>query len=117
MALLTTNKLSEGQGTNITTASAASGGDTFTYTANTMLYIVNSGGSASTITIPVITATSFILGTGNVTKTDIVMSLAGGANAILDCRSVAYRNQVGTVSVTYSSETSINVSPFEIDRV
>ena len=117
MALLTTIKLSEGNGTAITTSSAASGGDTFTYTSNTMLYIVNAGGTASTITISVQTPNSFLLGTGILTKSDIVMSLAGGANAILDCRSIAYRGTLGLVSVSYSSETSISLAPFETDRV
>lgn len=117
MAFLTTIKLTEAQGTNITTTAASATGDTFTYTNNTMLYIVNSSGVAVDVTIQAINATSFLPGTGNLIKNNIVMSLAGGANAILDCRSIAYRGNIGLVDVAYSDDAGITLAPFEIDRV
>jgi len=117
MAFLTTIKLSEGQGTAIITTAAAAEGDTFTYTNNTMLYIVNSGSTSINVTIQVVDPSSFLPGTGNLTKSNIVMSLAGGANAILDCRSTAYRGNLGLVSVEYSTETSLTLAPFQIDRI
>lgn len=117
MAFLTTIKLVEAQGTSIITTAASATGDTFTYSNYTMLYIVNSSGTSVDITIAVVDATRFMPGTGNLIKSNIVMSLAGGDNAILDCRSIAYRGNTGLVSITYTDETSITLAPFELDRV
>lgn len=117
MALLTTIKLVEAQGSTITTTTATAGGDTFTYSNNTMLYVTNSSGASVDVTISVVDTTSFLPGTGNLTKSDIVISVADSTVAILDCRSPAYRNSTGLVSVSYSTETNITLAPFEIDRI
>ena len=69
-----------------------------------MLYVTNDSGSDVTVTIAVATASSFVPGTGNLTKSDIVATVADGTVAILDPRSIAYRSALnGSVTVTYSA--------------
>ena len=120
MTLLTTITLEEAAGTTVTTTSAnsdSSGGDTFTYNNNTMLYVANASGSSVTVTIAVQNASAFIPGAGTLTKADIEATVADGTFAILDSRSVSYRDTSGLVNVAYSSDTSVTVAAIEADRV
>jgi len=139
MAFLASLILSEGKGTTISTTPAGSGDawktltdtwenntdtwvsgsleDTFSYNDKTMFYVNNGSIFSIDVTIAAVQKNNFLPGTGNLTKNNIVASVAPGTTAILDCRAISYKGTDGLVSISYSDNTDTGVVPLQIDRV
>lgn len=110
MATLTVNNALEGDGLDLTLASAAGGGDLYEWSNSTLLYVQNDDASPTTITITPTTASHKNNNVGTTAKATIAHAVAANSVAIIDTRSSAFRNSSNQVSVTYSSVTSLSVA-------
>ena len=110
MAQLTVIALNEGNGTDIIYTAAATGGDTFAWSGNTLFQVVNSGASSIDVTIAPAISNYTQQGIGELSKATIQHSVAAGGTATLDTRSRAFLGGGGQVQVTYSDVTSVTVA-------
>lgn len=117
MAALTIRTPSEGDSTDLTFESAASGGDTYKWSRNTVLLVNNGSGGSITVTINAGTSSYEVPGVGNLSKSNISGSVANSAIALIDTRSEAFRGSSGNVSVSYSDNTSVTVSAVKLEQV
>lgn len=110
MTLLTVNDAAEGDGVDLTFASANGGGDTYTWSRNTVFIVTNDDSSPMVVTIVPANATQSDPSAGTTIKATIAHTVAVGATAFIDTRAQSFRNSSGLVAVTYSSVTSLTVA-------
>ena len=119
MATLTVQTI-DNDGLTPSYAAATAGGDDFVCQDDqrTYLEIINSGGSAITVTIPAQQSTALQSGVGQVTVAALTASVAAttGRAKIGPIGSAHIRANDGKVQVTYSAVTSVTVGVFRLPR-
>lgn len=112
MADLTRQDLTDEDGGAVTFTAASAGGDQFVWSSVHFVMIKNDDASAKQVTIPAAT-TSFDDSTrGELTRSDIVLSVAAGAVAIIPPLPSPFRDTAdgNKVSLTYDAVTSLSVA-------
>lgn len=116
MADLTIQDLSDEDGAAITFSSAAAGGDKYIWDSRAAIIIQNGDASAHSVTV--IAAYTAIKDAtyGELTRADIVLSVAAGAVAVIPPVNVAFRNAADSnkVALTYDAVTSLKVAAVRI---
>lgn len=91
-------------------ATAAGGGDQFTWSSTTQFYIVTGGTASQTVT-----ATRQTTSTGSpqgvATLADVVETTSASGLAILDTREESFRDGNGNVQIAYSGVINMTVVP------
>ena len=119
MVALTVQSLPRaGAGLNLTTnlETAAGGGDTFTWSNTTVLYIFDASTGSQTITA---TSAATAVGTpkGIAAVANAVATSVSGAWQVLDTRDEAYKNSSGLVALTYSGVTTLSVLAVKMEVI
>jgi hypothetical protein len=116
MADLTIQSLSDEDGGAITFASAAAGGDKYVWDSRAAIVIQNGDASAHTVTVTAAYTSINDATYGELTRSDIVLSVAAGAVAIIPPVNVAFRNAADSnkVALTYDAVTSLKVAAIRI---
>ena len=110
MAALTIQSANEA-GLIISYSPADVAGDTFVNDGNTRLLVKNGGGGSLDVTITAQKTTTSLSGYGILTKQNQVLSVGAGAEAVIGpFPSTAFNNASGSVAVTYSGVTSLEVA-------
>lgn len=118
MATLTVQEVIE-SGLNLSTTSAASGGDEFTNSDDerTFLYVDNQDASAKQVTVTAQKSSTTRPGYGSVTKSDAVVSVpAGEQRYIGPFPGTAFNDANGKVQVTYDAVTSVSVAAVKVPK-
>ena len=112
MADLSILDLSDEDGGAITFAAAATGGDKFVWDSRAFVVIKNDDVAAKQVTITASYTTITDSRYGELTRSNIVLSVAAGATAIIPPVPVAFRNTADSnkVALTYDAVTSLSVA-------
>lgn len=105
-----------GAGLNLTDnlTAASGGGDTFDWSPDTMLYIIDASTGSQTVTATSY-ATSVKTSKGIGAVADAVVTTVSGQGQVLDVRDEAYKNtSTGKVNLTYSGVTTLSIVPFKM---
>ena len=117
MATLTAQKITDA-GVIATMSSAAGGGDEFSNSGLEFLFVQNEHASTSynvTVTAQVQSVHHQTFGT--VSKSNIVRSVAAGAEAFIGpFRQAAFNDSNNKVQITYSGVTTLNVAILYLDQ-
>jgi len=116
MADLTIQNLSDEDGGAITFASAAAGGDKFIWDSRAAIIIQNGDDSAHDVTVTAAYTSINDPTYGELTRSNIVLSVAAGAVAVIPPVNVAFRNAADSnkVALTYDGVTSLKVAVVRI---
>ena len=113
MATLTVQTTDENGG--MTYAAATSGGDAFANDGQTLLAVINGGGSSVTVTVTAQTTASRVKHLGEVTKADGGGAVAAGATQIFGpFPQRAFNDASSLVQITYSGVTTVTVAAFKM---
>jgi hypothetical protein len=111
MATLTVQNVSDEDGTTITFAAAAGGGDQFEWSEDTALIVVNGGVGSINVTIAAESQPPANPQFGELIRDDIVKAVAAGATAVIPPVPRAFRDAAtGMVALAYSGVTSVTVA-------
>lgn len=112
MADLTIQNLSDEDGGVITFADAAGGGDKFVWDSRAAIIIRNDDESAHTVTVTAAYTSINDPTYGELTRSNIVLSVAAGAVAAIPPVNVAFRNagDSNKVALTYDGVTDLKVA-------
>lgn len=92
-------------------AAASAGGDTFPNDGNTFITVVNGGGSACTVTLPI---TQLVDGQTPTAKTVVVAN--GTTVQIGPFPQAIYNDATGSVALSYSQVSSVTVKAISVPR-
>lgn len=112
MADLTVQDLSDEDGGAISFANAAAGGDKFVWDSRAFVVLRNNDASAKTVTVNAAYTAVKDDRYGELTRSNIVLSIAAGATAIIPPLPIPFRNaaDANKVSLTYDAVTSLSVA-------
>lgn len=112
MADLSIQNLSDEDGGAITFSAAAAGGDKFVWDSRAFVVIKNDDVSAKQVTVTAAYTTIADSRYGELTRSNIVLSVAAGATALIPPLPVAFRNSAdgNKVALTYDAVTSLSVA-------
>jgi hypothetical protein len=119
MAALTINDIdSDGLDYSGALAAAAAGGDTIKEDGleRTFLAVDNAGGSSIDVTITAQDTTVNAPGVGEVSVSDIVVSVPAGADRLIGPFPSAFIDASGNVAVGYSDDTSVTVAALRLKK-
>jgi hypothetical protein len=87
-------------------------------TQRTFLHVKNGGGGSITVTIPAQTTSRSVAGMGSMTKSDITVAVAAGAEKFIGPFAPdAYKNSSGNVTVNYSGTTSVTAAAIKVPQL
>ncbi|MBP7704196.1 MAG: hypothetical protein KA105_02785 [Caulobacter sp.] len=111
MADISVQNLSDEDGGAVTFASCASGGDKFVWDDRAFIVIKNDDASSKTVTVTAATTTVNDPRDGEMTRSNIVLSVAAGAVSIIPPVPRLFRNASDSnkVAITYSAVTSLSI--------
>lgn len=113
MADLTIQNLTDEDGGAITFASAAVGGDKFIWDSRAAIIIRNDDASPKQVTVTAAFTAINDERYGELTRSNIVLSVAAGAVAVIPPVPVAFRAAADSkVALTYDAITSLKVAVF-----
>lgn len=98
-------------GTQISTSSAAGGGDTFVNNGKTLYQVTNGGGSPITVTF---TATGSLPGGASVANVSAVSVTNGTTKLFGPFPEQFFNNASGAVAVSYSGVTTVTVAAISL---
>ena len=94
-------------------ASAAGGGDTFTWGPNTIL-MIKTGATASQTVSAAAVKTAVGTQDGTAAFSNSVVTTSANSEAFLDTRDKFFKNSSGNVTLTYSGVTNMEVVPIQL---
>jgi hypothetical protein len=116
MAELTVNEVGT-SGATETLVAAAAGGDTYVNNERTFVIIDNASGTTErVITVNAVKTTAFVPRVGEVTISNISLTVALSTRKVLFAPPGAYSSG-GKATMTYSSEADLTVGAFKLARV
>ena len=116
MATLTAQKITDA-GVVATMSSAAGGGDEFLNSGLEFLFVQNSSAGSHTVTVTAQVQSVHHQTFGTVSKSNIVRSVAAGAEVFIGpFRQAAFNDSNNKVQITYSGVTTLNVAILYLDQ-
>lgn len=116
MADLTVQDLSDEDGAAVTMSAADVAGDKFVWSDKAIILIRNGDVAPKQVTVTAVQGTVSHPTHGELTRSNIVLSVAAGATAIIPPLPVSFRNSADAnkVAISYDAVTSLTVGIFRV---